>query len=48
MSELIELGLDPTSAEVICNERALHGSYRSLIEVKRRTGLPLSLYKHLI
>jgi hypothetical protein len=48
MSELIELGLDPTSAEVICNERALRGSYRSLIEVKRRTGLPLSLYKHLI
>jgi hypothetical protein len=46
--ELIELGLDRSSAEVICNERQLHGAYRSLIEVKRRTGLPINLYKHLI
>ncbi len=48
MSELVELGLDRTSAEVICNERQLHGAYRSLVEVKRRTGLPINLYKHLI
>jgi hypothetical protein len=48
MSELIELGLDPDSATVICNERQLHGAYRSLVEVKRRTGLPINLYKHLI
>lgn len=48
MSELIELGLDRNSAEVICNERQLHGAYRSLVEVKRRTGLPINLYKHLI
>ena len=48
MSELIELGLDRASATVICDERHLHGAYRSLIEVKRRTGLPISLYKHLI
>jgi DNA uptake protein ComE-like DNA-binding protein len=48
MSELIELGLDQASAAVICDERQLHGAYRSLIEVKRRTGLPISLYKHLI
>jgi Helix-hairpin-helix motif len=47
-AELIELGLDRSSAEVICNERQLHGAYRSLIEVKRRTGLPINLYKHLI
>ncbi|AFY95823.1 helix-hairpin-helix domain-containing protein [Chamaesiphon minutus] len=47
-SELIELGLDPDSATVICNERQLHGAYRSLVEVKRRTGLPIALYKHLI
>jgi hypothetical protein len=48
MSELIELGLDRDSATIICNERQLHGAYRSLVEVKRRTGLPLNLYKHLI
>ncbi len=48
MSELVELGLDRSSAEAICKERQLHGAYRSLIEVKRRTGLPIHLYKHLI
>ena len=48
MSELVELGLDRASAEVICKERQLHGAYRSLVEVKRRTGLPINLYKHLI
>jgi Helix-hairpin-helix motif len=47
-AELVELGLDPNSAEVICTERQLHGAYRSLVEVKRRTGLPINLYKHLI
>jgi Helix-hairpin-helix motif len=48
LSELVELGLDRASATVICNERQLHGTYRSLIEVKRRTGIPINLYKHLI
>ncbi len=48
ISELVELGLDRQSAEVIYNERQLHGAYRSLVEVKRRTGLSISLYKHLI
>jgi hypothetical protein len=48
MSELIELGLDRDSATKICNEREMHGAYRSLVEVKRRTGLPINRYKHLI
>jgi DNA uptake protein ComE-like DNA-binding protein len=48
MSELVELGLDRNSAALICNERQIHGAYRSLVEVKRRTGLPIALYKHLI
>jgi DNA uptake protein ComE-like DNA-binding protein len=48
ISELIELGLDRDSAAVICTERQRNGAYRSLVEVKRRTGLPISLYKHLI
>ncbi len=48
LSELIELGLDRSSAAVICTERQRNGAYRSLVEVKRRTGLPISLYKHLI
>ncbi|MFM2304764.1 MAG: hypothetical protein RLZZ135_2176 [Cyanobacteriota bacterium] len=45
---LSELGLDRASAEVICQQRQLHGAYRSLVEVKRQTGLPIGLYKHLI
>jgi hypothetical protein len=48
LSELIELGLDRSSAILICNERQINGAYRSLVEVKRRTGLPINLYKHLI
>jgi Helix-hairpin-helix motif len=48
MSELVELGLDRDSATAICNERQLHGAYRSLVEVKRRTGIPINRYKHLI
>jgi DNA uptake protein ComE-like DNA-binding protein len=48
MSELVELGLDRNSAAIICHERQIHGAYRSLVEVKRRTGLPIALYKHLI
>jgi hypothetical protein len=41
LSLLVELGLDRASAEVICQERQLHGAYRLLVEVKRRTGLPI-------
>jgi DNA uptake protein ComE-like DNA-binding protein len=48
MSELIELGIDRDSAAVIIDERQLRGSYRSLLDVKRRTGLPISLYKHIV
>ncbi len=48
MSELVELGIDRSSAILICNERQINGIYRSLVEVKRRTGLPINLYKHLI
>jgi DNA uptake protein ComE-like DNA-binding protein len=48
MSELIELGIDRDSAAVIVDERQLRGTYRSLLDVKKRTGLPLSLYKHII
>jgi DNA uptake protein ComE-like DNA-binding protein len=48
MPELIELGLDGDIATKICDERHQNGEYRALVEVKRRTGLPISTYKHLI
>jgi TM2 domain-containing membrane protein YozV len=48
MPELIELELDRDVAMKICDERHQNGEYRALVEVKRRTGLPISTYKHLI
>jgi DNA uptake protein ComE-like DNA-binding protein len=48
LSELIELGVDRDSAAVIVDERQMRGAYRSLLDVKRRTGLPISLYKHIL
>lgn len=48
MLELIELGLDQDIAMKIYDERNKNGLYRALVEVKRRTGLPISAYKHLI
>lgn len=48
ISELIELELDGDIATKICDERHQNGEYRALIEVKRRTGLPISAYKRLI
>jgi TM2 domain-containing membrane protein YozV len=48
IEELIELDLDPDVATKICNERDHNGVYRSLVDVKWRTGLPISVYKNLI
>ncbi len=48
MSELIEMELDRDVAMKICDERHQNGEYRALVEVKRRTGLPISAYKRII
>jgi DNA uptake protein ComE-like DNA-binding protein len=47
-AELIDCGLKPNIATAIIAERENRGEFRSLIEVKKRTGIPLSLYRHLI
>jgi len=46
-SELIAYGLDAAIAQKIVAERELRGEYKSMIEVKQRTGLPFSSYRHL-
>lgn len=46
--ELIELELDPSIATKICDERKQNGEYRALVEIPKRTGVPISAYKHLI
>lgn len=45
--ELLSYGIGEDIAQKLVEERQKNGSYRSLIEVKRRTGLPLSYYSHL-
>nr|WP_273038627.1 helix-hairpin-helix domain-containing protein [Iningainema tapete] len=45
--ELISCGLDKAIATKIVTERQ-RGEYKSLIDVKQRTGLPLNTYIHII
>jgi DNA uptake protein ComE-like DNA-binding protein len=45
--ELIQSGLDRVVAEKIVRERQIQGEYKSVIDVKRRTGLPFDSYRHL-
>jgi DNA uptake protein ComE-like DNA-binding protein len=47
-SELVELGIGFDTANAIVSERQRAGNYRSLVDIQRRTGLPINLYKHLI
>lgn len=46
--ELIALGLDNEFARKIIAERDIKGPYRCLVDIKRRTGIPLSYYTHLL
>jgi DNA uptake protein ComE-like DNA-binding protein len=46
--ELIAQGLEAEIAQEIVNERQKRGEYKSLVEVKKRTGVPFSAYKSLI
>ncbi|UBF25740.1 helix-hairpin-helix domain-containing protein [Kovacikia minuta CCNUW1] len=48
LQEFIDCGLEPEVAKKIFEERQRRGDYKSLIDVKRRTGLPLSSYQLLM
>jgi len=45
--QLVGCGLDAAIAEKIIAERQRRGDYKSLIDVKQRTGLPLATYRHM-
>jgi DNA uptake protein ComE-like DNA-binding protein len=45
--ELITCGLDGAIAQQIVAERQQRGEYKSLIDVKQRTGLPFNTYRHI-
>lgn len=47
-TKLIETGITPEVARKIVAEREKNGLYNSVIDVKRRTKLPLNHYQHLI
>ncbi|AFZ02157.1 helix-hairpin-helix domain-containing protein [Calothrix sp. PCC 6303] len=47
VQELIDCGLDAVIAEKIVRERQRKGEYKSLIDVKYRTNLPVNSYKQI-
>jgi DNA uptake protein ComE-like DNA-binding protein len=48
VSELVILGLEPSIADKIVAEREKNGPYRSAIEIRNRTGIPLKSYQQLL
>lgn len=46
--ELIICGLQPAVAQKICEERQERGTYKSVLDVKRRTGLPFQAYRSVV
>lgn len=47
-SELQRFGVEDVAAQKIVEERSLNGEYRSAIDVKRRTKLPLRAYQKVL
>jgi DNA uptake protein ComE-like DNA-binding protein len=48
VEELINCDINPEAAAKIVSERNSGGAYKSLIDVRNRTGIPISVYKHLV
>ena len=47
VEQLIAYNIDREQAEKIVAERSNRGTYQSLLDVRKRTGIPLSVYRHL-
>lgn len=48
LEELVACNLEVTVAKKIIAEREKAGSFKSLVDVKKRTGLPLNSYKSIV
>lgn len=48
VAELITYNIDEKSAIKIFLERKRNGDYQSLLDVKKRTGVPINIYRHLV
>ncbi len=46
-NELIGLGIESKAATAIAQERQHHGEFKSIMDIKKRTGIPFSVYRHL-
>lgn len=45
--ELIAIGMDAKVATAIAAERKLRGEFKSIMDIKKRTGIPFSAYRQL-
>ncbi|PZU98292.1 MAG: hypothetical protein DCE90_04005 [Pseudanabaena sp.] len=43
--ELIAVGVEPTAANAIVAERQKNGDFKSVMDIKKRTGIPFSSYQ---
>ncbi len=48
IDELIAWDLDPVYAKKIVEEREHRGNYQSVLDIRKRTGIPIKNYTHLI
>ncbi|VXD21597.1 conserved hypothetical protein [Planktothrix serta PCC 8927] len=48
IDELVNLGLPINAAKIIALERQQRGGYKSFLDFKKRTQLPLHLYRHIL
>jgi len=48
VEELMTLNIDEKSALKIVIERQKKGQYQSLLDVRKRTGIPINIYRHLV
>jgi hypothetical protein len=46
-NELIAIGVEPNAAIAIVEERQKHGDFKSVMDIKKRTGVPFSSYKQI-
>ena len=47
VDQLVEYDIDRSYAEKIVTERNNKGTYQSLLDVRKRTGIPINIYRHL-
>jgi len=45
--DLIGSGIEPNTAKAIAEERQRRGEFKSIMDIKKRTGVPFSAYRHL-